>query len=141
VIATAHRGRRLYLLGLFCVLAAVVAAAGCGGGATTVTTGGAGGAQGAGSGGTSASIPAGATTIAMKNTTFAPADVTIKVGQTVAWVNDDSIQHDVVANDGSFHSQLLSTNQVFTFAFTKAGSFPYYCAIHPQMTGTFTVRP
>ena len=88
---TAHRGRRLYLLGLFCVLAAVLAAAaGCGGSATTATTGGAGGAQGAGSGATSASIPAGATTLAMKNTTFVPADVTIKVGQTVAWVNDVS---------------------------------------------------
>lgn len=133
-MATGHRHGRLVLLGLFLVFAAVAAvSAGCGGGAASPTTGG--------GGATSASVPSGATIIVMKNIAFVPANVTIKVGQTVAWVNEDSVQHDVVADNGSFHSQLLSTNQVFTVTFTKAGSVPYYCAIHPQMTGTITVQP
>jgi len=119
------------------VLALFVAGCGrqAGGTATTATNAGTGTAASA------STIPAGAIPVVMKNTAFAPADVTIKVGQTVAWVNQDSMQHDVVANDGSFRSQLLDTGQVFTFTFSKAGSFPYYCAIHPQMKGTVTVQP
>jgi plastocyanin len=63
------------------------------------------------------------------------------VGETVAWVNEDAPQHDVVANDGSFKSDLLDKGQTFTFTFTKAGTFPFYCSIHPQMKGTVTVQP
>ena len=121
------------------VLVLALFVAGCGGQAgdtaTTATNAGTGTAASA------STIPAGAIPVVMKNTAFAPADVTIKAGQTVAWVNQDSMQHDVVANDGSFRSQLLDTGQVFTFTFSKAGSFPYYCAIHPQMKGTVTVQP
>ena len=130
--------RRSHARGLatLVVLAVLALLAGCGGQASGPgTTGAATGST------TGAGVPPGATTVNMKNTAFVPADLTIKVGQTVAWVNQDSTQHDVVANDGSFKSPLLDTNQVFTFTFTKAGSFPYYCAVHPQMQGTVTVQP
>jgi plastocyanin len=112
----------------FLILAAVLLLVGCGG-------------QAGGSGATPASIPPGAIKVVMKNTAYAPPDVTVKVGQTVAWVNEDSSQHDVVANDGSFKSKLLGPNEVFTFIFSKPGRFPYYCSIHPEMQGVVTVEP
>jgi plastocyanin len=98
---------------------------------------------GGGTSSSSSSQPAtgGAAQISMKNIAFTPADVTVKVGQTVTWTNDDAAQHDVVANDGTFKSDLLGTGQTFSFTFTKAGTFAYYCAVHPQMKGTVTVQP
>ena len=125
------------LLLALALLLGLGAFAGCGGQGSSNTTAAGGGTATTGG----ASIPAGAVVVTMQNTAFVPAQVTVKVGQTVAWVNRDPMQHDVVANDGFFRSQLLDTNQVFTFTFSKAGSFPYYCAIHPQMTGTVTVQP
>jgi plastocyanin len=129
--------RMLWLVAV--LLAGLLVLAGCGGqgGSSSSTTAGTGGTTGT----SGVSIPAGAVQVIMQNTAFVPAQVTVKVGQTVAWVNQDSTQHDVVASDGSFRSQLLDTGRVFTFTFSKAGSFAYYCAIHPQMTGTVTVQP
>jgi plastocyanin len=140
-MVASHRLRRLSVSALILALVAVLAVAGCGSqGSGTVTTAGAGGG-GTTSGSTGAGVPSGATTVAMKNIAFVPPEVTIKVGQIVAWVNEDSVQHDVVASDGSFRSPLLDKNRMFTFTFTNAGSFAYYCAIRPQMKGTVTVEP
>jgi plastocyanin len=140
-----RRSPELLALALVLLVALGVLAllAGCGGGGTPATTAGsaAPGSTQATGGGTASSVPPGATEIVMKNIKFMPADVTIKVGQTVAWTNEDGAQHDVVANDGTFKSDLLSTGQVFTFTFSKAGTYPYYCSIHPQMQGTITVQP
>jgi plastocyanin len=99
------------------------------------------GSQTTGTGPTAGTGQSGSVQVLMKNTTFIPADVTVKVGQTVTWANEDPIEHDVVANDGSFQSSVLPQGGTFSFTFTKSGSFPYYCAIHPSMTGAVTVEP
>jgi plastocyanin len=109
------------------ILAVVLLAPACGAGGASTTS--------------SQTAPGGAVQISMKNIAFSPADVTIKVGQTVTWTNLDGAQHDVVANDGAFKSDLLDTGQTFSFTFPKAGVFNFYCSIHPQMKGTITVRP
>ncbi len=61
--------------------------------------------------------------------------LTVKVGQTVTWTNDDDIPHTVVATDKSFKSKVLDTGESFSFTFTKAGLVPYFCSLHPHMTG------
>lgn len=78
--------------------------------------------------------------VIMTNRSYSPQTVTIKVGQTVTWVNQDSPQHDVIADNGEFQSQLFDTGQSFSFTFTKAGTYPYHCSIHPGMTGTVIVQ-
>ena len=113
------------------ILAVALFALACGGGAASSTS----------SPTTGQPAPGGATQITMKNIAFSPADVTIKVGQTVTWTNQDSAQHDVVANDGAFKSDLLDTGQTFSFTFPQAGTFSFYCSIHPQMKGSVTVQP
>ena len=103
-------------------------AAACGGGSsgTTATTAETGTTTG---GGTTAQV-------IMKNRAYDPATVTIKVGDTVTWVNQDAPQHDVVADNGEFKSKLFDKGGAFSFTFTKAGTYPYHCSIHPGMTGT-----
>jgi plastocyanin len=127
------------------MLAVWVAGCGSGGGTSGTTgasSGGAGSTAGAGSGESNTTgVSGAAVTIAMKDIQFVPTDVTIKAGQTVAWVNDESVQHDVVETNGLFKSPLLTKGQSFTFTFKDPGSYPFYCSIHPQMKGTVTVQP
>jgi len=62
------------------------------------------------------------------------------VGTTVTWTNRDDIPHTVVADDKSFKSKVLDTDEKFSYTFTKAGSYPYFCSIHPKMTGKVVVQ-
>jgi amicyanin len=78
--------------------------------------------------------------IKIDNFTFGPQAVTVPVGTTVTWVNEDDIPHTVVANDKSFKSKVLDTDEKFSFTFTKAGTFDYFCSIHPHMTGKVVVK-
>jgi plastocyanin len=77
--------------------------------------------------------------VKISNFTFGPKVLTVKIGQTVTWTNDDDIPHTVVATDKSFRSKVLDTGQSFSFTFTKAGVVPYFCSIHPMMTGKIMV--
>ena len=83
-----------------------------------------------------------AATAAVKidNFSFGPATLTIAVGTTVTWVNHDDIPHNVVSTDGLFKSKVMDTDEKFSFTFTKAGTFPYFCGIHPKMTGKIVVQ-
>jgi len=72
---------------------------------------------------------------------FNPGSITIKVGQTVTWTNNDSASHNVIADDGSFTSKTLATGDSFSFTFDKAGSYTYKCGFHARMTGTVVVQP
>jgi len=83
--------------------------------------------------------PAGPVAVHISNFTFGPKAVTVKVGQTITWTNDDDIPHTVVATDKSFRSKVLDTGQSFSFTFTRPGQFAYYCSLHPMMTGKVTV--
>jgi plastocyanin len=76
-------------------------------------------------------------TINMKNVAFNPKDVTVKVGTTVKWVNQDSIPHNV--SGGPLHSPTFGNGGSFTYKATKAGKISYVCTIHPNMTATLTV--
>jgi amicyanin len=85
-------------------------------------------------------VAATATTVKIDNFTFNAAEITVPVGTTVTWVNNDDIPHTVVAVDKSFKSKVLDTDEKFSFTFTKAGSFDYFCSIHPHMTGKVIVK-
>ena len=56
-------------------------------------------------------------------------------GTTVIWTNRDDIPHTVVSTEGVFRSKVLDTDEKFSYTFAKAGTFPYFCSIHPKMTG------
>ncbi len=79
------------------------------------------------------------TTVTIDNFTFAPAQLTVKVGDTVTWSNHDDIPHTVVSA-GKFRSKALDTDDAFSFTFTAAGEYPYFCSLHPHMTGTIKVE-
>ena len=70
---------------------------------------------------------------------FDPATLTVPVGTTVTWTNQDEEPHTVAAKDGSFHSPGMDTHGTYSFTFTTAGSFDYICSIHPFMTGKVVV--
>jgi plastocyanin len=78
--------------------------------------------------------------IKIDNFSFSPATVTIHVGDTVSWTNHDDVPHTVVSEDKSFKSKTLDTDENFSYTFTKAGSYSYYCSIHPKMTAKIVVQ-
>jgi plastocyanin len=78
--------------------------------------------------------------VKIDNFSFGPATLTVAVGTTVTWVNHDDIPHNVVSTDDLFKSKVMDTDEKFSFTFTKAGTFPYFCGIHPKMTGKVVVQ-
>lgn len=71
---------------------------------------------------------------------FQPAEIRIRAGQSVEWINRDPIQHTVTGRDGKWGSELLNEGQRFRQRFATPGRYPYYCLPHPQMTGVVVVR-
>jgi plastocyanin len=71
---------------------------------------------------------------------FAPASVTIDVGDTVTWTNDGPTPHSATADDGSFDTGIFNAGQSRSETFDQAGTFAYFCTPHPNMRGTITVR-
>ncbi len=88
----------------------------------------------------SAAPAMGAATITIGNFTFGPEVATVPVGATVTWVNGDDIPHNIVAVEKSFKSKVLDTDDRFSFTFSKAGTYEYFCSIHPHMTGKVVVK-
>jgi len=74
------------------------------------------------------------------NFSFAPGTLNVRAGTTITWTNKDDIPHTVVSNDKLFASPVLDTDGKFSYTFQKAGSFGYYCSIHPKMTGKVVVK-
>jgi len=79
--------------------------------------------------------------VGIDNFTFTPSTVTVRAGTRVEWQNKDDIPHTVVDTTGSFRSQALDTEDKFTFAFDRPGTFDYFCSLHPHMTGKVVVTP
>jgi plastocyanin len=75
------------------------------------------------------------TEVKIDNFSFGPGTLTVPVGTTVTWTNRDDIPHTVVSTDGVFKSKVLDTDEKFAYTFGKVGTFPYFCSIHPKMTG------
>ena len=89
-------------------------------------------------------VPALAAEIHVKidNFVFNPDNVTVKPGDTVIWENADDIPHSVVSSPvGTFKSKPMDTEEKFSFTFEKAGTFVYFCGLHPHMKGTIVVAP
>jgi plastocyanin len=79
--------------------------------------------------------------VVIKSFAFGPQGITVKAGTTVTWVNRDVEPHTVVSNDHKFQSEALDTGDSFSVTFDTAGTYGYFCSIHPHMTGTVTVIP
>ena len=80
--------------------------------------------------------------VKIDNFSFGPTLLTVSVGSTVTWINRDDIPHTVVSADDPkvFKSKVLDTDEKFSFTFTKAGTYAYFCSIHPKMTGKIVVQ-
>jgi plastocyanin len=84
--------------------------------------------------------PAANAEVKIDNFVFGPQTITVPVGATVTWTNADDIPHTSVSTEGVFKSKVLDTDEKFSYTFTKAGTYPYYCTIHPKMTGKVVVQ-
>jgi plastocyanin len=80
------------------------------------------------------------TEVKIDNFSFGPGTLTVPVGTTVTWTNRDDIPHTAVSTEGAFKSKVMDTDEKFSYTFTKAGTFPYFCSIHPKMTGKVVVQ-
>jgi len=78
--------------------------------------------------------------IRMEKVSFAPAEVSAHVGDTLEWVNGDFVAHTATARNKDFNLNVLP-NKTGRLVLTKAGTFDYFCRYHPQMTGRITVTP
>jgi plastocyanin len=85
-------------------------------------------------------VPADGTHVVIDNFSFTPATTSVPVGTTVTWTNHDDIPHNVVSPERTFKSPVLDTDEVFSHTFTAAGTYKYYCSIHPRMTGQVVVQ-
>ena len=79
--------------------------------------------------------------VQIDNFTFAPGSIIVKAGTQVTWINHDDIPHTVDSTDGKFRSGALDTDDKFEFRFAQPGEYPFYCRIHPKMTGKIVVQP
>jgi plastocyanin len=78
--------------------------------------------------------------VKIDNFSFTPPTITIPAGTTVKWTNRDDIPHTVVNDDQKFQSKALDTDDSYSYTFTKPGTYPYFCSIHPKMTGKVIVQ-
>jgi plastocyanin len=100
--------------------------------------------------------------VKIDNFSFTPRSLRVAPGTTVTWVNRDDIPHTVVSSEGApasatgaragaagsgpraagqaFKSKTLDTGDKFSFTFARAGTFPYFCSLHPKMTGEVVVQ-
>jgi plastocyanin len=78
--------------------------------------------------------------VLVDNFSFTPATAAVPVGTTVTWTNHDDIPHTVVSPEQKFKSPVLDTDDTFSHTFDAAGTYKYYCSIHPRMTGQVVVR-
>ena len=79
------------------------------------------------------------TEVHIDNFTFQPQELAVKAGTTVTWKNHDDIPHTIVSA-GKFRSKTMDTDDSFSFTFTAAGDYKYFCSLHPHMTGTIKVE-
>ena len=107
------------------LLLAIVLVASCGGGTDTSST---------------TAAPSDATVVQIQGFRFGPGDLTVPVGSTVRWINlDDGVGHTATAEGGRWASGTLNPDDSFSFTFDEAGTFDYFCSIHPSMHAGITV--
>ena len=79
-------------------------------------------------------------TVSAQNFAFSPASVTVNVGDQVTWSNGDNVPHTATSTTGAFDTGNIAGGASASVAFNTAGSFSYFCQIHPNMTGTVVVQ-
>jgi plastocyanin len=87
-----------------------------------------------------AQSPSATQRVTVDNFSFNPATLTVAPGTTVTWTNRDDVPHTITANDKRFASKPLDTDDTFSHVFTQAGTYSYFCAVHPHMTGQIIVK-
>lgn len=128
------RFHRAILSGVGLVIVAIaVVLVGCSSGSTTTTVPGGTATTGGSSGGATVQVN-------MEGMAFSPQTVTVKVGDTVTWTNKDAAPHNATADDKSWQTTTLAQGESASVTFTTAGTFPYICTIHPNMTATVIVQ-
>jgi plastocyanin len=78
-------------------------------------------------------------TVYIQDFYFSPASITVEPGTTVTWVNQGNASHTATHTGGAFDSGTLQPGQSYSYTFNRAGTYAYYCQIHPYMTGTVVV--
>jgi plastocyanin len=78
--------------------------------------------------------------VTIDNFTFTAPMLTIAAGTTVKWINHDDIPHSIVDKNKAFRSKALDTDDAYSFTFASAGTFDYFCGLHPQMQGKIIVK-
>jgi plastocyanin len=78
--------------------------------------------------------------VSIENFSFGSAALTVPVGTTVTWINKDDVPHTVMSTEKVFGSSVLDTDDKFSYTFTKPGTFPYFCSVHPKMTAKVVVK-
>jgi len=78
--------------------------------------------------------------IDVDNFKFSVATLEVAAGTTVTWTNHDDVPHTVVSTTKAFKSAPLDTGDSFSFTFKEAGTFPYFCSLHPHMTASVVVK-
>jgi|HubBroStandDraft_6_1064221.scaffolds.fasta_scaffold370443_2 plastocyanin len=81
-----------------------------------------------------------ANAVSIDNFMFTPMELTVPVGATVTWTNKDDVPHTVVSVDHLFKSKALDTDDTFSFTFQNAGTYEYFCSVHPRMTAKIIVK-
>ena len=84
--------------------------------------------------------PAKTAAIEIDNFKFGMASIEVAVGTTVTWTNRDDVPHTVTSSKKVFKSPPLDTGETFSYTFKEAGTFEYYCSVHPHMIGTIVVK-
>jgi plastocyanin len=79
-------------------------------------------------------------TVRITDFKFAPSVLTVPAGTTVTWTNRDEEPHTITSTAGAFGSAGLSHEETFTQTFTRPGTYPYFCQLHPHMKATVVVR-
>jgi plastocyanin len=79
-------------------------------------------------------------TVVMQAVAFAPTEVTIALGDSVRWINNDPFPHTATARGDGFDSKSIAPEGAWTFTPPARGEFPYVCSLHPTMTGVLRVK-
>jgi plastocyanin len=128
------------ILGLSSALVLVLAACSSGGGSSAApSTGGGASAPAAGGAACTVSADTGTVAVTIKGFAFNPNAISAKVGEVVGFVNNDTTAHTATLDDDSCSTDNIAAGASMSLTFSAAGTYPFHCKIHPNMTGTITV--
>jgi plastocyanin len=90
--------------------------------------------------GSAAGAPLATHTVTIEGAAFTAAELTVRTGDVIVWVNTDPFPHTATSSTAGFDSSAIAPEKSWRYRAAKAGDFPYICTIHPSMTGTLHVK-